>query len=66
MTKTDALLMMLQMVQECRTHSDDGGCRHCPFGCGKHCLASDGNDTPSSWLVTEKVYEWMAEGSEKE
>ena len=66
MTKTDALLMMLQMVQECRTHSDDGGCRHCPFGCGKHCLASDGNDIPSSWLVTEKVYEWMAEGSDKE
>lgn len=58
MTKTDALLMMLQMVQECRKHMDDGGCRECVFGYGQHCLASNGNSIPNDWLVADKVYEW--------
>ena len=62
MTRTEALLMMLQMVEECKTHSGDaGGCMECPFGCGANCLASDGNDTPETWLVADKVYEWTKE-----
>lgn len=61
MTKAKALKMMLQMVEECEKHGGDngGGCRECVFGYGVHCLASDGNDIPSSWLINEKIYEWM-------
>ena len=59
MTKTDALLMMLQIIQECRAHTtDNGGCRECALGCGPNCLVSAGNDIPTDWLITHKVYEW--------
>lgn len=58
MTKTDGLLMMLQITQECREHTDNGGCRECALGCGPNCLISAGNDIPTDWLITHKVYEW--------
>lgn len=65
MTKIQALRMMLDIVEECNKNSERGdGCRECAFGCGTHCLVANGNDIPSDWLITKKVYEWM-KGDEK-
>ena len=59
MTRTNALRMMLEIVEECKTHgNENGGCRDCAFGCGSDCLVANGSDIPSDWLINEKVCEW--------
>lgn len=62
MTKAKALKIMLQISEECAKHvptNGGSGCRDCAFGYGNRCLASGGNDIPSTWLINEKIYEWM-------
>lgn len=60
MTRAEAIKLMLQVISECEKYGSEygGGCRECPFGCGKSCLVSDGNDIPSTWLINKKIYEW--------
>lgn len=60
MTRAEAIRMLLTIADECEKHGSDngGGCRECPFGCGVHCLATDGNDIPSTWSINKKIYEW--------
>ena len=62
MTRQKSVLMMLQIVAECQENSQDGkGCRYCAFGCGPHCLVSDGNNIPTDWLINDKIHELVKE-----
>ena len=61
MKKTKAILMMLEIVNECETMgAENGACKECVFGTNEgRCLVSNGNDIPSDWEVNKKVREWM-------
>lgn len=63
MTKQKALMMMLEIINECQTSG--GSCRNCAFSSGPNCMASAGNDVPENWHINDKVYEWTR-GKENE
>ena len=61
MTKEHALLIALEIINECKTHEDS--CGDCIFSDkglkNGNCLLSDGNDIPKYWSLRQRIDEWM-------
>lgn len=63
MTRSDAVLMMLQIISECNKHTEDGtSCHGCPFGKGPECMASGGGEIPTEWRIAEVIDTTLNEG----
>jgi hypothetical protein len=54
MTKEKALIMALKIVDVCKTYGNDERCLQCPFNING-CIATDGNNIPSDWRVSELI-----------
>ena len=59
MTKKQALITIIEIIDTC---NNSDGCQKCAFGCGRHCLISDGNGTPNDWLINKKLENIWKEG----
>ena len=62
MTKEKALLMALEIIDQCKTNGDQ--CLQCPFNfCG--CIVGNGGDTPAYWHAREVVAETVKAAKNK-
>lgn len=54
MTKEKALLMALEIIDQCKTNEDQ--CLLCPFNF-RGCIVGNGGDVPTYWHAREVVSE---------
>ena len=64
MTKRHALMIALEIMNECENYQDS--CGDCIFSDkglkGGNCMLSDGNDIPKHWHLNQRINEWMGDG----
>ena len=61
MTKIKAVMMILEIVNECLNNEQNGQCRDCVFGNKNTCLVSGGNDIPTQWEINDKMRDLLKE-----
>lgn len=54
MTRERALINALEIIDTCRTYSNEDRCKQCPYNV-KGCIVTDGNNIPTDWRASNII-----------